>query len=175
MPVEAQACGCPSSLLVGVCNRNSAAHGSAPEPTGVWFAEQTTDSVTDAIEPASNARWEFSPQAAGAGASQESRFEEELFSSGDDFASNHNEEKTARRRETLSPRSQGAEGTAVVAAKCGESWPVWLLHLTASGVNIKRGITFVARLVFASFFSVWTPPLCQQSLCRADELFAFWR
>ncbi len=82
VPVEAQACGAPVIAFGrGGATETVLPLGQRREPTGVWFAEQTTESVVDAIERFECHRGDFSPQAARRQALvfQESRFEDELF------------------------------------------------------------------------------------------------
>ncbi len=82
VPVEAQACGTPVIAFGrGGATETVLPLGQRREPTGVWFAEQTTESVVDAIERFERHRDDFSPQAARRQALlfQESRFEHELF------------------------------------------------------------------------------------------------
>lgn len=83
VPVEAQACGAAVIAFgKGGATETVLPLGQRREPTGVWFAEQTTDSVIDAIERFERHLDDFSPQAARRQALlfQESRFEGELFS-----------------------------------------------------------------------------------------------
>ena len=82
VPVEAQACGAPVIAFgQGGATETVVPLGQRREPTGVWFAEQTTESLIDAIERFEKARSDFAPQAARRQALlfQESRFEDELF------------------------------------------------------------------------------------------------
>lgn len=83
VPVEAQACGSPVIAFGrGGATETVLPLGQRHEPTGVWFEEQTAESLIDAIERFERQQGEFSPQAARKQALlfQESRFEQELFS-----------------------------------------------------------------------------------------------
>jgi glycosyltransferase involved in cell wall biosynthesis len=80
--VEAQACGAP----VIAFGQGGATETVIPldqhrDPTGVWFEEQTADSLADAIERFEKRRGDFWPHAARRQALlfQEARFENELF------------------------------------------------------------------------------------------------
>ena len=82
VPVEAQACGCP----VIAFGRGGAAEtvrplGAASDPTGVFFAEQTTGAVADAIERFARDADRFDPKAARRQAVlfRKERFEADLF------------------------------------------------------------------------------------------------
>lgn len=82
VPLEAQACGCP---VIGF-GRGGLAEtvrplGSVTEPTGVFFSEQTCESVCEAIERFDNSSDHFDPRAARRQATlfRKERFEAELF------------------------------------------------------------------------------------------------
>ena len=83
VPVEAQACGTPVIAFgQGGATETVVPLGQRREPTGVWFEEQTVDSLADAIRaPRGEPRGEFAPQSARRQALQfrEERFEEELL------------------------------------------------------------------------------------------------
>jgi glycosyltransferase involved in cell wall biosynthesis len=82
VPVEAQACGAPVIAFgQGGATETVLPLGQRHEPTGVWFGEQTAESLADAIERFERDQGEFSPQAARKQALlfQEARFREELF------------------------------------------------------------------------------------------------
>lgn len=82
VPVEAQACGAPVIAYGrGGATETVLPLGQRREPTGVWFADQTPESMIDAIECFERQRGDFSPQTARRQALlfQEARFEVELF------------------------------------------------------------------------------------------------
>lgn len=82
VPIEAQACGTPVIAFgQGGATETVVPLGPRREPTGVWFSEQTTESLADAIERFEKSRSEFSPQVARRQALlfRESRFEEEMI------------------------------------------------------------------------------------------------
>jgi glycosyltransferase involved in cell wall biosynthesis len=82
VPVEAQACGAPVVAFGrGGATETVIPPGQRREPTGVWFDEQTVESLVDALQRFEQARSDFSPNAARRQALQfqESRFESELF------------------------------------------------------------------------------------------------
>ena len=82
VPLEAQACGCPViGFGRGGLTETVRPLGSASEPTGVFFSEQTTDSVCEAVERFDNLRDHFDPRAARRQAVlfRKERFESELF------------------------------------------------------------------------------------------------
>jgi glycosyltransferase involved in cell wall biosynthesis len=82
VPVEAQACGAPVIAFGrGGATETVLPLGQRREPTGIWFADQTAESLIDALERFERQRGDFSPQAARRQSLffQEARFEEELF------------------------------------------------------------------------------------------------
>lgn len=82
VPVEAQACGCPVVAFGrGGCTETVQPVGR-PRPTGVFFEEQTVDSVIEAIRRLSECRDEFDAAAIRQNALPYSvgRYERELFS-----------------------------------------------------------------------------------------------
>lgn len=82
VPVEAQACGAPVIAFGrGGATETVLPLGDAAEPTGVWFAEQTTDSLAEAIERFERAGETFDPRRLRRHALRfgTRRFEEELF------------------------------------------------------------------------------------------------
>jgi glycosyltransferase involved in cell wall biosynthesis len=82
VPVEAQACGTPViALAKGGATETVVPLGRAASPTGVWFAEQTVESLAEAIESFERERSRFDPRkirqhAVGFRAE---RFEREMF------------------------------------------------------------------------------------------------
>lgn len=81
VPIEAQACGTPVIAFgQGGATETVVPLGPRREPTGVWFTEQSAESLVDAIERFEKERAEFSPQVARRQALlfRESRFEEEI-------------------------------------------------------------------------------------------------
>jgi glycosyltransferase involved in cell wall biosynthesis len=82
VPLEAQACGCP---VIGFAKGGLAETvkplGATPEPTGVFFAEQTAEAACEAIERFERERDRFDPRAARRQALlfRKDRFEAELF------------------------------------------------------------------------------------------------
>lgn len=82
VPLEAQACGCPViGYARGGLTETVRPLGQASEPTGVFFTEQTTDSLCEAIERFDNVSDRFDPRAARRQAVlfRKERFEAELF------------------------------------------------------------------------------------------------
>lgn len=82
VPLEAQACGCPViGFGRGGLTETVRPLGTAAEPTGVFFTEQTRDSVCEAIERFDNCSDHFDPRAARRQAVlfRRERFEAELF------------------------------------------------------------------------------------------------
>ena len=82
VPLEAQACGCPViGFARGGLTETVRALGTTSEPTGVFFAEQTTDAACDAIERFERSADRFDPRAARRQALlfRKERFESELF------------------------------------------------------------------------------------------------
>jgi glycosyltransferase involved in cell wall biosynthesis len=82
VPLEAQACGCPViGFARGGLTETVRPLGLAPEPTGVFFAEQTTDAACEAIERFEREADRFDPRAARRQAVlfRKERFEQELF------------------------------------------------------------------------------------------------
>jgi glycosyltransferase involved in cell wall biosynthesis len=82
VPVEAQACGAPVIALGrGGVTETVRPLGTAAEPTGVFFAEQTADAVADAIERFEQEVGEFDPRTARRNALPfcRDRYEAELF------------------------------------------------------------------------------------------------
>jgi glycosyltransferase involved in cell wall biosynthesis len=82
VPLEAQACGCP----VIAFNRGGVTEtvrplGEVPDPTGVFFGEQTVDAVAEAVERFERAADRFDPRAARRQAVlfRKERFETELL------------------------------------------------------------------------------------------------
>lgn len=81
VPVEAQACGAPVIALGnGGATETIIAPGHALDPTGIFFSEQSVESLTSAIEAFESMRGRFHAQAARANAVQFSaeRFHAEL-------------------------------------------------------------------------------------------------
>ncbi len=82
VPLEAQACGCP---VIGFARGGLAETvrplGETPEPTGVFFTEQTVDAACEAIERFERSADRFDPRAARHQAVlfRKDRFEAELF------------------------------------------------------------------------------------------------
>lgn len=82
VPVEAQACGTPVIAFGnGGATETVRGLGDAPDPTGVFFPEQTVESVVGAIERFEQAAGAFDPRAARRNALRfrRERFEAELF------------------------------------------------------------------------------------------------
>lgn len=82
VPLEAQACGCPVIAFGrGGATETVRALGEGPDPTGVFFAEQTPDAVCEAIERFEGVADRFDPKAARRQAVlfRRERFEAELF------------------------------------------------------------------------------------------------
>ena len=82
VPLEAQACGCPVIAFGrGGATETVRGLGESPEPTGVFFAEQTSDAVAEAIERFERDADRFDPRAARKQAVlfRKERFEDELF------------------------------------------------------------------------------------------------
>lgn len=82
VPVEAQACGAPVIAFGrGGATETIRPLGESTEPTGVFFREQTVDSVVEAIEQFEREAGAFDPRAARANALpfRKERFEAELF------------------------------------------------------------------------------------------------
>lgn len=82
VPLEAQACGCPViGFARGGLTETVRPLGEASEPTGVFFAEQTTDAACEAIERFGREADRFDPRAARRQAVlfRKERFEAELF------------------------------------------------------------------------------------------------
>ena len=82
VPLEAQACGCPVIAFGrGGATETVRGLGDGPDPTGVFFAEQTADAVIDAIGRFERDADRFDPRAARRQAVQfrKDRFEAELF------------------------------------------------------------------------------------------------
>lgn len=82
VPLEAQACGCPViGFARGGLTETVRPLGEASEPTGVFFAEQTTDAACEAIERFEREADRFDPRAARRQAVlfRKERFEAELF------------------------------------------------------------------------------------------------
>ena len=82
VPVEAQACGTPViALAKGGATETVVPLGQSSAPTGVWFAEQTVESLAEAIETFERERGRFDARkirqhAVGFRAE---RFEREMF------------------------------------------------------------------------------------------------
>ena len=71
VPLEAQACGAPVIALgAGGATETIVPLGSSAQPTGVWFAEQTLDSLIDAMEQFEIHRNDFHADAARSHASR---------------------------------------------------------------------------------------------------------
>jgi glycosyltransferase involved in cell wall biosynthesis len=81
VPVEAQACGCPVIAFGRGGATETVRPLGGPDPTGVFFPEQTTDAVIDAIERFERSADRFDPRAARRQAVQfrRPRYEAELF------------------------------------------------------------------------------------------------
>jgi glycosyltransferase involved in cell wall biosynthesis len=82
VPLEAQACGCPViGFGRGGLTETVRPLGETSDPTGVFFAEQTTDAALEAIERFEDAADRFDPRAARRQAVRfrRERFEAELF------------------------------------------------------------------------------------------------
>jgi glycosyltransferase involved in cell wall biosynthesis len=82
VPVEAMACGAPVLAFGrGGATETVVPPGPGAEPTGWWFAEQTVDSLCEAVESFERSAQDFSPAAARRQALRFSlpRFREELF------------------------------------------------------------------------------------------------
>ena len=82
VPLEAQACGCPViGFDRGGLTETVKPLGAGSEPTGVFFAEQTTDAACEAIERFERDADRFDPRAARHQAVKfrKERFEAELF------------------------------------------------------------------------------------------------
>ena len=82
VPLEAQACGCPViGFGRGGLTETVRPLGTAPDPTGVFFAEQTPDSLIDALERFEAHADRFDPRDARRQALRfrRDRFETELF------------------------------------------------------------------------------------------------
>jgi glycosyltransferase involved in cell wall biosynthesis len=82
VPLEAQACGCPViGFGRGGLTETVRPLGAAPNPTGVFFEEQTVEAAVEAIERFERHRDRFEPQAARQQAVlfRKERFESELF------------------------------------------------------------------------------------------------
>jgi glycosyltransferase involved in cell wall biosynthesis len=82
VPLEAQACGCPVVALGrGGALETVRPLGEGPDPTGVFFAEQTVDAVAEAVERFERDADRFDPRAARRQAVRfrKDRFEAELF------------------------------------------------------------------------------------------------
>jgi glycosyltransferase involved in cell wall biosynthesis len=83
VPLEAQACGCPVLAFGrGGATETVRGLGDGPDPTGVFFTEQTAESVIDAAERFEREADRFDPRAAQRQAVlfRKERFEAELFS-----------------------------------------------------------------------------------------------
>jgi glycosyltransferase involved in cell wall biosynthesis len=82
VPLEAQACGCPVVAFGrGGATETVRGLGESPDPTGVFFEEQTADAVAEAVERFERAADRFDPRAARRNAVlfRKERFESELF------------------------------------------------------------------------------------------------
>jgi glycosyltransferase involved in cell wall biosynthesis len=82
VPLEAQACGCPVLAFGrGGATETVRGLGTAPDPTGVFFEEQTADSLIAAIQLFEREAERFDPRAARRQALlfRKERFELELF------------------------------------------------------------------------------------------------
>jgi glycosyltransferase involved in cell wall biosynthesis len=82
VPVEAQACGTPVIAFGrGGATETVIPVGSRREPTGVWFDQQTTDNLIDALEQFEQQEGHFTSTASRRQALlfQQKRFERELF------------------------------------------------------------------------------------------------
>jgi glycosyltransferase involved in cell wall biosynthesis len=82
VPLEAQACGCPVIAFGrGGATETVRPLGDVPDPTGVFFDEQTPDAVSDAIGRFERDADRFDPRAARRQAVhfRKDRFESELF------------------------------------------------------------------------------------------------
>lgn len=82
VPLEAQACGCPVIAFGrGGATETVRGLGDGADPTGVFFAEQTTDAAAAAVERFERAADRFDPKAARRNAVRfrKDRFEAELF------------------------------------------------------------------------------------------------
>ena len=82
VPLEAQACGCPViGFARGGLTETVKPLGEASEPTGVFFGDQATDAVCEAIERFEREADRFDPRAARRQAVlfRKERFEAELF------------------------------------------------------------------------------------------------
>jgi glycosyltransferase involved in cell wall biosynthesis len=82
VPVEANACGTPVIAFgKGGATETVVPPGGQREPTGLWFAEQTVESLAEAMVAFERRRGDFSPIAARRQALRftKQRFEQELF------------------------------------------------------------------------------------------------
>ena len=82
VPLEAQACGAPVIAFGrGGATETVVPAGAAPEPTGLWFAEQTPDCLAAALEAFEHQQDQFDPAAARRQALRfhAARFAEELL------------------------------------------------------------------------------------------------
>ncbi|HEV3236244.1 MAG TPA: glycosyltransferase, partial [Gemmataceae bacterium] len=82
VPVEAQACGTPVIAFGrGGATETVIPLGNRREPTGVWFDQQTTESLIEALERFDQQEAHFSPSISRRQALlfQQKRFERELF------------------------------------------------------------------------------------------------
>ncbi len=82
VPLEAQACGCPViGFGRGGLTETVRPLGTATDPTGVFFEEQTPDAAAEAIEQFERDADRFDPKAARRQAVlfRKERFEAELF------------------------------------------------------------------------------------------------
>ena len=82
VPLEAQACGCPV-LAFGRGGATETVHGlgDGPDPTGVFFPEQTVEALAEAVEQFEREADRFDPRAARRQALlfRQDRYESELF------------------------------------------------------------------------------------------------
>ncbi len=82
VPLEAQACGAPVIAFGrGGATETVVPTGGRREPTGVWFPEQSAESLMEAIDSFEKQQSDFAPQAARRQALRfhAGRFREELF------------------------------------------------------------------------------------------------
>jgi glycosyltransferase involved in cell wall biosynthesis len=98
VPLEAQACGCPViGLGRGGLTETVRPLGAGSEPTGVFFEEQTTGAVAEAIERFERDQDRFDPRAARRQAVRfrKDRFEAELFAYLDALTGERRERRAA--------------------------------------------------------------------------------
>jgi glycosyltransferase involved in cell wall biosynthesis len=98
VPLEAHACGCPViGFGRGGLTETVRPLGAMSEPTGLFFDEQTTDAVADALERFERAADRFDPRAARRQALRfgKARFEAELFAYLDVVTGGHRKRRAA--------------------------------------------------------------------------------